>query len=253
MSGEAALTLTLGDEAETIRLGEDLALALKKGTGSPFPAISVPANPHSPGHFCARLPMTKSLEVPSPTFTLVQSYELRIPVSHFDLYRLGDASELDELGFDEALSNGICLVEWPEVADDLLPQARIQLRLEQNGSGRTATITAPDAQMQRIRRVLAIREFLDIHGYPGAWRRFLTGDASTRAYETVVTASGETLILMDWPRPAQGPPVLDGKPYPKVAHLAEDPIHSWRSTNTFANSASRHRKCCMWIMTRASC
>jgi aminoglycoside/choline kinase family phosphotransferase len=43
-----------------------------------------------------------------------------------------------------------------------------------------------------------------------------------RAYESIETATGETLILMDWPRPPEGPPVLDGKPYPKVAHIAED-------------------------------
>ena len=223
MSGEAALTLTLADEAETIRLGEDLALALKKGEWIALSGDLGAGKSTFARAFLRALADDGELEVPSPTFTLVQSYELRIPVSHFDLYRLGDSSEFDELGFDEALANGICLVEWPEVADELLPQSRIQIRLEQNGLGRTATVTAPEAQMHRIRRVLAIREFLHKHGYAGARRRFLTGDASTRAYETVITTSGETLILMDWPRPAEGPPVLDGKPYPKVAHLAEDP------------------------------
>jgi tRNA threonylcarbamoyl adenosine modification protein YjeE len=60
--------------------------------------------------------------VPSPTFTLVQSYETaRGPVFHFDLYRLDDARELEELGFDEAIDTGIALVEWPERAGDLLP------------------------------------------------------------------------------------------------------------------------------------
>ena len=56
-------------------------------------------------------------EVPSPTFTLVQSYETaHFPVHHFDLYRLKDPSELDELGFDDAISDGVALVEWPERA-----------------------------------------------------------------------------------------------------------------------------------------
>src|SRR5690242_17022638 len=54
-------------------------------------------------------------EVPSPTFTLVQSYDTgTLAVYHFDLYRLGRASELAELGMDDALSNGAALVEWPE-------------------------------------------------------------------------------------------------------------------------------------------
>ena len=223
MSDALSLTLTLADEAETIRLGEDLALALGKGDWIALSGDLGAGKSTLARAFLRALADDASLEVPSPTFTLVQSYELRIPVSHFDLYRLGDASELDELGFDEALSGGICLVEWPEMANDLLPQTRVSLQLEHQAAGRTATITAPETQMKRIRRVLAIREFLDKHGYKGAHRRFLTGDASTRAYETVMTAEGETLILMDWPRPPEGPAVMDGKPYPKVVHLALDP------------------------------
>ncbi|MNV21072.1 tRNA threonylcarbamoyladenosine biosynthesis protein TsaE [compost metagenome] len=153
----------------------------------------------------------------------MQSYdELRIPVAHFDLYRLGDSSELDELGFDETLSSGICLVEWPEMAGELLPVDRIVMKLEHEDEGRRVTITAPAPALSRISRVLAIREFLDSRGYAGASRRFLTGDASMRAYESVATVTGEILVLMDWPKRPEGPPVLDGKPYPKVAHIAED-------------------------------
>lgn len=223
MNDGATLTLTLADEAETIRFGEDLALALKRGDCLALSGDLGAGKSTLARAFLRALADDDTLEVPSPTFTLVQSYELRIPVSHFDLYRLGDASELDELGFDEALSDGICLVEWPEMADDLLPETRVMLRLEHQGDGRRATITGPEPQVNRIRRVLAIREFLDKHGYARARRRFLTGDASVmRAYETIGTATGEKLVLMDWPKPPEGPPVLDGKPYPKVAHLATD-------------------------------
>ncbi|WP_117194635.1 tRNA (adenosine(37)-N6)-threonylcarbamoyltransferase complex ATPase subunit type 1 TsaE [Rhizobium terrae] len=223
MSDAASLSLMLGNEAETIRFGEDLALALGKGDWIALSGDLGAGKSTLARAFLRALADDPALEVPSPTFTLVQAYELRIPAAHFDLYRLGDASELDELGFDEALANGVCLVEWPEMADDLLPAARISLKLEHQDSGRLATITAPETQMKRIRRVLAIREFLDLHGYKGARRRFLTGDASTRAYETIVTGNGERLILMDWPRPPEGPAVMDGRPYPKVVHLALDP------------------------------
>lgn len=222
MTGDTTITLALADEAETILLGEDLALALKKGDCLALSGDLGAGKSTLARALLRALADDDELEVPSPTFTLVQSYDLRILTSHFDLYRLGDPSELDELGFDEALSNGICLVEWPEMADDLLPDTRISLRFEHQGNGRTVTVTAPDAQMKRIRRVLAIREFLGQHGYSRARRRFLTGDASLRAYERIRTATGETLILMDWPKPPVGPAVLDGKPYPKVAHLAED-------------------------------
>lgn len=65
-------------------------------------------------------------EVPSPTFTLVQSYGLGdIEVTHFDLYRIKDATEAAELGLDEAQDHGIVVVEWPERLGGLLPADRL--------------------------------------------------------------------------------------------------------------------------------
>lgn len=61
-------------------------------------------------------------DVPSPTFTLLQTYETReLLISHFDLYRLKSSAELDELGWDDALADGVTLVEWPERAEERLP------------------------------------------------------------------------------------------------------------------------------------
>ena len=62
-------------------------------------------------------------EVPSPTFNLVYSYETKKgEIFHFDLYRLKSAAELENIGFFEALKNGICLIEWPEIAAEFLPE-----------------------------------------------------------------------------------------------------------------------------------
>ncbi|MDE1995170.1 MAG: tRNA (adenosine(37)-N6)-threonylcarbamoyltransferase complex ATPase subunit type 1 TsaE, partial [Rhizobiaceae bacterium] len=222
-SPETSISLFLADDAATTRLGEDLALALKAGDCLALSGDLGAGKSSLARAFLRAMADDTELDVPSPTFTLVQSYELRYPVSHFDLYRLGDASELAELGFDEALQTGICLVEWPEMAEGELPKDRIDLRLDHEGDGRRVTITAAERQLGRIQRVLAIRAFLDAHGYADARRRFLTGDASTRAYESIFPDDGsERLILMDWPRPPEGPAVLDGKPYAKVAHLAVD-------------------------------
>ena len=67
-------------------------------------------------------------DVPSPTFTLLQTYEINdLLVSHFDLYRLKAADELDELGWDDALADGVVLVEWPERADGRMPADRLTL------------------------------------------------------------------------------------------------------------------------------
>jgi tRNA threonylcarbamoyladenosine biosynthesis protein TsaE len=70
-------------------------------------------------------------DVPSPTFTLVQTYETPAGrLHHFDLYRIASPDELTEIGWDEALSDGIILVEWPERAGALLPASRLDLTLE---------------------------------------------------------------------------------------------------------------------------
>ncbi|MFN7102307.1 MAG: tRNA (adenosine(37)-N6)-threonylcarbamoyltransferase complex ATPase subunit type 1 TsaE [Pseudorhizobium sp.] len=222
MNDATPILVSLPDEAATIRLGEDLALALRPGDCLALSGDLGAGKSTLARALLRAIADDETLEVPSPTFTLVQSYELRISVSHFDLYRLGDASELDELGLDEALASGICLVEWPEMAEALLRRDRLTLRLGHEGHGRIARFEGPGAALKRIRRSLDIRKTLEGWGYPAARRRYLTGDASVRAYETIHPADGSTAILMDWPRQPEGPAVLDGKPYPKVAHLAED-------------------------------
>ena len=71
--------------------------------------------------------------VPSPTFTLVQSYD---GISHFDLYRISDVSELEEIGLPYAIDNDITLIEWPDIAKDMLPKNTIHIYITQNGAGR---------------------------------------------------------------------------------------------------------------------
>ncbi len=69
-------------------------------------------------------------EVPSPTFTLAQVYDLpEIPVWHFDLYRIEKPGDAFELGFEDAVADGIVLVEWPERLGGLLPRDRLDIQL----------------------------------------------------------------------------------------------------------------------------
>jgi len=75
-------------------------------------------------------------DVPSPTFTLLQSYEIGgLLISHFDLYRLKSADELDEIGWDDALADGAVMVEWAERAANRLPQERLELHFSIDAVG----------------------------------------------------------------------------------------------------------------------
>jgi N-acetylmuramate 1-kinase len=218
-----SITLNLADDAATRQLGQDLALAVKPGDCLALVGDLGAGKSTLARALLRAIAEDDTLEVPSPTFTLVQSYELRIPASHFDLYRLGDSSELDELGFDEALESGICLVEWPERAQDRLPEDTISIAYSFTANGgRALTISGPEVKLSQIQRSLTIRNFLDTHGLTGAIRLHLTGDASTRAYETIVAPGRPQMILMDAAKRPNGPPIRDGKPYSQIVHLAED-------------------------------
>lgn len=216
------ISLTLADETDTRRLGEDLALALKPGDVLALSGDLGAGKSTLARALLRAIADDATLEVPSPTFTLVQNYDLRLAAAHFDFYRLSDISELDELGFDEAIRDGVAIVEWPERMPDALPDSRIQLSITHEGNGRRAEISGDGPALLRVERSLAIRSFLGRNGLSNAERRYLTGDASVRAYEYIPRPDGSRLILMDWPKPPEGPPVFEGKPYARVAHIAQD-------------------------------
>jgi tRNA threonylcarbamoyladenosine biosynthesis protein TsaE len=92
-------------------------------------------------------------EVPSPTFTLVQVYDLPVtPVWHFDLYRLAKPDDAWELGIEEAWVEAISLIEWPDRLGPLLPDTRLDIELSPatRGDARRATITGRGTWAARI-------------------------------------------------------------------------------------------------------
>ena len=215
------LGVHLADEAATRRLGEDIAAILARGDALLLSGDLGMGKTALARAIVRALADDDGLEVPSPTFTIVQPYAARVPLWHFDLYRLSSPDELEELGLAEALGEGAVLVEWPERAAGALPADAARIALTERGQGRDAEISGPDGFLARLRRSLAIRAFLDRSGMAGASRRFLTGDASARAYETVSLPGRAPVILMDAPRRPDGPPIRHGLPYSRIAHLAE--------------------------------
>jgi tRNA threonylcarbamoyl adenosine modification protein YjeE len=124
---DLAATAALGARiAAVLRPGDLVALAGDLGAGKTTLARAI----------LAALGVDES--VPSPTFTLVQSYRTaRFPVGHYDLYRLKSPSEIAELGLEEALEDGAALVEWPERAP--LPEG-LSVQLDYDGANRRAIL-----------------------------------------------------------------------------------------------------------------
>ena len=72
--------------------------------------------------------------ISSPTFTIVQVYESgRLPFYHFDVYRIGDVSEMDEIGYEDYFyGEGLCMIEWANLIEEILPQERFDVTIEKN-------------------------------------------------------------------------------------------------------------------------
>lgn len=139
-------------------------------------------------------------EIPSPTFTLVQSYAdpNGVEIWHADLYRLGDPDELVELGLDEAMDHAICLIEWPD-RFDLAPSGALHIRLDPVADQpelREIRLSGP--MVNRVRQAVNIAQFLTDAGWGDAYPVALAGDASSRRYFRL-TESGRSAVLMDAP------------------------------------------------------
>ena len=212
------------DERETEKLAAFLALFLKSGDlvalcgelgvgKTTFARALIRAVLDDPAY-----------EVPSPSFSLAQAYVGgRLTLTHFDFYRLGGADELDELGLDEALAEGVAIVEWPERAGEALPAERLEITFDDGPrrATRRIALSGSDMWLARLERLKAMMAFCAASPWRDARPVFLQGDASTRAYARL-HRDGETAILMDSPPQPDGPPVRDGKPYSQLVHLAED-------------------------------
>jgi tRNA threonylcarbamoyladenosine biosynthesis protein TsaE len=150
------LTIELPDETATQALarslaalansGEQLALIGDLGAGKTVFARAF-----------VRALCGADIEVPSPTFTIVQTYDAKDgrELFHFDLYRLESPDEALELDIDDAFANGISLIEWPERLGSFLPPNHLKLTLSYSDteSQRLAIITAGNNWTERLREI----------------------------------------------------------------------------------------------------
>jgi tRNA threonylcarbamoyl adenosine modification protein YjeE len=222
----SSFTVLLPNEPATRRLAVDIASILKPGDLVTLSGDLGAGKTAFARALIRHLAADDTLDVPSPTFTLVQTYALpRFAVVHADLYRVGHPGELAELGVDDDAANSIVLLEWPDRAGDVLPPDRLDIALTLVAHGgpnqRHAELTGYGSFAARLERLAIIRQFLADEGLGDAPREHVQGDASTRSYERI-THEGRKFVLMNAPRRPDGPPVRGGRPYSAIAHLAED-------------------------------
>lgn len=146
--------IALADEAATTRLGQALAGQLTVGE------VVLLSGALGMGKSTLARGLIRALtrpdeDVPSPTFTLVQFYESDPPVAHFDLYRLDDPREVDEIGLHEAIDDGVALIEWPERLGEngagALSPDRLSVTLETDGEGRRARLSGYGAWAEKLK------------------------------------------------------------------------------------------------------
>jgi tRNA threonylcarbamoyladenosine biosynthesis protein TsaE len=139
----ADVSLQLTDEQATVDFGQRCAKALRGGGGVMFLLGQLGAGKTTFTRGLLR-GLGHSGSVKSPTYTLVEPYDIQgQKVFHFDLYRLGDPEELEYMGIrDYFLDQNICIVEWPERGDGILPVEDLRIELIVSGTGRKATLRA---------------------------------------------------------------------------------------------------------------
>lgn len=133
------------NEDETARLGAVLSKVCRKGdVFALYGTLGMGKSVFARAFIQELCGMT---DVPSPTFTLVQMYDAPdFEIYHFDLYRLKSAEEIFELGMEEALYEGVCLIEWPEKMAGYLPRKAIKIEITPDGQGRKIEMTFNDEE-----------------------------------------------------------------------------------------------------------
>lgn len=158
MSGPSAsiATLALPDLVATARLGGALARRLLVGDVVALHGDLGAGKTELARAIIRAATGDAELTVPSPTFTLAETYDTPLgPIWHFDLYRLDSPDQVWELGFEEALAGGISLIEWPQRIGALLPARRLDVALTiESGEARSASLVAGVSWTDRLERLV---------------------------------------------------------------------------------------------------
>ncbi|MEG1409198.1 MAG: tRNA (adenosine(37)-N6)-threonylcarbamoyltransferase complex ATPase subunit type 1 TsaE [Terrisporobacter sp.] len=94
--------------------------------------------------------------ITSPTFTIVNEYEGKMPLYHFDVYRIGSSDEMYDIGFDEYINgDGVCIIEWANLIEDILPDEYLYIEMNYKETGREMILTPKGEKYEEIVKELA--------------------------------------------------------------------------------------------------
>src|SRR5205085_2425456 len=194
MTESATFSVALANEIATAQLMADLALLVGPGDVITLSGDLGAGKTSAARAMIRYLAADDALEVPSPTFTLAQTYDQPFPIVHADLYRINDSSELEEIGLSPLPEGTLALIEWPERAPDALPEDRIAIAFSHRpalgSTARAAEITGHGKAAAQVTRLGALRKFLSEAGMLDAARARMPGDASTRSYARLIQGDG---------------------------------------------------------------
>src|SRR5580700_6319967 len=173
MIGPSTFSLALANETATASLMADLALLIGAGDVITLSGDLGAGKTAAARALIRYLSSDDSVEVPSPTFTLAQTYDLPpFPLVHADLYRVNDRLELEEIGLSPVPEGTVALIEWPARAPAALPRDRIDIALHHRAAlgstARAAEITGYGKAAAQVARLKALRQFLSQAGFSDA-------------------------------------------------------------------------------------
>ena len=139
----------LDNDKETREIGFKLGKLLKPGS------IVCLIGDLGAGKTTMTQSLAEALEVDdyitSPTFTIVNEYEGKMPLYHFDVYRIGCSEEMYDIGFDEYINGeGVCIIEWANIIEDILPDDYLKIELKYKDMGREMTLIRHGEEYEKI-------------------------------------------------------------------------------------------------------
>lgn len=149
------MTIMTTSEEETIRLGEQLGLLLDSGTVISLVGEMGAGKTHFVQGIAKGMGITAV--VTSPTFTILNYYEAPVPLQHFDFYRLDQEEELDGLGFDDYIAEGVTLIEWADKFPQRLPAKALKIEIQKkSATERTFVFHIPDNTWSKVEKEVEI-------------------------------------------------------------------------------------------------